>query len=93
MGRKEEYRILSIDGGGLRGIVPLTILKYIEEKEGKKIIELFDLITGTSTGGIIACGLACGYSVDDLISLYYNKGSEIFPIDNNFIKKSYRYLI
>lgn len=92
MGRKEEYRILSIDGGGLRGIVPLTILKYIEEKEDKKIIELFDLITGTSTGGIIACGLACGYSVDDLISLYYNKGSEIFPIDNNFIKKSYRYI-
>ena len=34
MGRKEEYRILSIDGGGLRGIVPLTILKYIEEKRG-----------------------------------------------------------
>ena len=53
----KKFKILSIDGGGLRGIVPLLILKKIEELEKKRIHELFDLVVGTSTGGIIACGL------------------------------------
>ena len=52
-----KYRILSLDGGGLRGIIPVLILKRIEEMTGKKIYELFDCIVGTSTGGIIAAGL------------------------------------
>jgi patatin-like phospholipase/acyl hydrolase len=50
-------RILSIDGGGVRGIIPATILAAIEERTGKRISELFDLIAGTSTGGILALGL------------------------------------
>lgn len=52
------FKILSIDGGGVRGMIPARILAEIEERTGKKISELFDLIVGTSTGGIIACGLA-----------------------------------
>ena len=51
------YRILSIDGGGIRGIIPATILASIEECTGKPISQLFDLIAGTSTGGILTLGL------------------------------------
>jgi predicted acylesterase/phospholipase RssA len=52
-----SIRILSIDGGGIRGIIPLKVLEYIERQTGKQIHELFDVIGGTSTGGIIALGL------------------------------------
>jgi len=51
------WRILSIDGGGIRGIIPATILAAIEERTQKPIAELFDLIAGTSTGGILTLGL------------------------------------
>lgn len=54
---KKTVRILSIDGGGIRGIIPLTILSHLEEDTKKPIAQLFDVITGTSTGGIIALGL------------------------------------
>ncbi len=89
-----KLRILSIDGGGLRGIVPLLILKEIEKQQGKKIHELFDVIVGTSTGGIIACGLTSTkdgknpqLTLDQLIELYTTKGSIIFPQKNNIFKK------
>ena len=90
----KKFRILSIDGGGLRGIVPLLILKEIENQTGKKIFELFDLITGTSTGGIIACGLVAttdgltpSITVDKLIDLYTTKGEVIFPYKKNIFQK------
>lgn len=53
----KSSKILSIDGGGIRGILPLMILMEIEHRTGKKIAELFDFFAGTSTGGIIALGL------------------------------------
>lgn len=89
-----KVRILSLDGGGLRGIAPLLILKEIEQRTGKRIHELFDIITGTSTGGIIACGLVATLdgvnpilSVDDLIDLYKKNGDIIFPQPKNRINK------
>ena len=51
-------KILSIDGGGVRGIIPAVVLADIEQRTGKPISELFDMIAGTSVGGILALGLA-----------------------------------
>ena len=71
------YRILSFDGGGIRGLVTLAILKRLEGQV-PTIIKNADLLAGTSTGGIIALGLAAGKSVDEMISLYQDNGKEIF---------------
>ena len=51
------YRVLSVDGGGVRGIIPALILAEIEDRTKRPIHQLFDLISGTSTGGILALGL------------------------------------
>lgn len=71
------YRILSFDGGGIRGLVTLAILKRLETQV-PNLIHDTDLFAGTSTGGIIALGLAAGKSVDEMISLYQDNGREIF---------------
>jgi len=77
--------ILSIDGGGIRGVIPAKLLAEIERRTGKRIAELFDFIAGTSTGGILAVGLAqpsptgqLQYSAADLIELYAKEGASIF---------------
>lgn len=84
----DKYCILSIDGGGLRGVVPLTILKAIETKTNKRIHELFNFISGTSTGGLITAAISIKnpiaattplYSLDDVINVYVQRGHEIFP--------------
>ncbi len=77
-----KFKILSIDGGGLRGYATLLILKRIEQKLGKNIKDCFSLIAGTSTGGIIACGLASGLPVQELLNLYKDEGKIIFPRRN-----------
>ena len=71
------YRILSFDGGGIRGLVTLAILKRLETQI-PTLVQRADLLAGTSTGGIIALGLAAGKSVDELISLYRDNGKDIF---------------
>ncbi len=79
-------RLLSLDGGGIRGIIPARILKEIEHIAGKPIHQLFDLITGTSTGGILAIGLSAPptqkrshhFSAESMLDLYVNRGAEIF---------------
>ena len=83
-----EFRILSIDGGGIRGIFPAAFLAGLEKQwlDGKSVAGCFDLIGGTSTGGIIALGLASGYTAADICRLYVERGCEIFPpIPNNWI--------
>jgi patatin-like phospholipase/acyl hydrolase len=77
-------RILSIDGGGIRGIIPALILQRIEERTGKAISELFHMIAGTSTGGILACALTAPVingkprKAEEIVSLYRDRGQEIF---------------
>ena len=51
-------KVLSIDGGGIRGLIPAVVLAAVEERCGKRIAEAFDLLAGTSTGGILALALA-----------------------------------
>lgn len=82
---KSKFKILSIDGGGIRGIVPCVILKAIEARLGTPIHENFNLLAGTSTGGIITLGLNSknpqtdkAYSAEEMLDLYRNKGTAIF---------------
>jgi uncharacterized protein len=82
-------RILALDGGGLRGILTLGILQQVErtlrERHGQdpdfRLCHYFDLITGTSTGAIIAAALALGMSVDEVIGHYQQLGREVFCKD------------
>jgi patatin-like phospholipase/acyl hydrolase len=78
-------KILAIDGGGIRGLIPAIVLADLERRTGRRTAEMFDLIAGTSTGGILACGLtrpgdggAPVFSAADLIGLYESEGPEIF---------------
>ena len=57
---KNGSRILFLDGGGMRGLIQIEILRQLEKETGRQIIELFDWIVGTSTGGILALGLVYG---------------------------------
>jgi len=75
-----KWRILSLDGGGVRGIVTLEVLAYIETSTGKRISELFDLIVGTSTGGLIAMGLAKNgaLTASQILDVYRSSCPRIF---------------
>jgi len=81
---KGPKRILALDGGGIRGILTLQFLKTIEtlvkQRLGDEALlcDYFDLIGGTSTGSIIAAGLACGMTVEALQELYRNIGASVF---------------
>lgn len=85
MSTSDSFSILSIDGGGIRGIIPALVLAEIEERTDRPISELFDLIAGTSTGGILALGLTVPgdddtsrYSASDLVEFYDEEGGDIF---------------
>lgn len=71
-------QILSIDGGGIRGIIPLACLVQLEAREGKPAREMFDLIAGTSTGAVIAAGLSLGISARGMLALYRNLAESAF---------------
>jgi hypothetical protein len=79
MKENKPFKILSIDGGGIKGLYSASILKRLEEKSKKKSGDCFDMICGTSTGGIIALGLASGKEASDLVDLYNLNGNKIFP--------------
>jgi len=75
-----RFRILSIDGGGIKGVFPAAFLSSIENAlGGGSISEFFDLIAGTSTGGIIALGLGLGLKAGDVLGFYEKYGPDIFP--------------
>ena len=87
MTKEATYKtILSLDGGGIRGVITARILQELERRTGQRIHELFDLIVGTSTGGILAAGLTrpqkgqaggpC--SAEELGNVYSERGREIF---------------
>jgi patatin-like phospholipase/acyl hydrolase len=80
-------KVLSLDGGGIRGIVPALVLEEIERRTSQSVAETFDLIAGTSTGGILALGLTKPaepggtrpfYRAGDLVEMYATRGARIF---------------
>jgi hypothetical protein len=73
------FKVLSLDGGGIRGTYTAAVLAELEEQLGKPLRDYFDLIVGTSTGGIIALGLGCGIPPSRMVELYRTAGPRIFP--------------
>jgi len=97
---KQTIRLLTIDGGGMRGLIPAMFLAALEERAGKPAAQLFDMIAGTSTGGILALGLAKPdaahpgrpqYRARDLIDLYKVEGKRIFkaPVGRQLVDERY----
>ncbi len=74
----KRFQILSLIGGGIRGAFITSFLKELESRLGRRIADSFDLIAGTSTGGIVAAGLAAGFSADELNGFYERYGEKIF---------------
>lgn len=73
-----EFRVLSIDGGGIKGVFPASVLATFEESLGAPLADYFDLIVGTSTGGIIALGLGMGVPATEILGFYETEGPSIF---------------
>jgi patatin-like phospholipase/acyl hydrolase len=88
------FRILSLDGGGIRGVFPAALLARLEEHLEHPIGRYFDMIAGTSTGGIIAIGLGLGLSAKDILKLYVEQGPAIFDQEHgaiqNWVRKRLR---
>ncbi len=70
-----------MDGGGIRGIFPAAVLASLEQDhlQGKSIGDYFDLIAGTSTGGILALGLGAGITASEMLQMYLDEGHRVFP--------------
>ena len=73
-------RVLAIDGGGIRGLIPAVVLAELERRAGRRVFELFDLIAGTSTGGILACALCAPdpMPAEQVAAIYEEEGPEFF---------------
>jgi hypothetical protein len=76
-------RLLSLDGGGMRGLISLQVLRRMEEVIGNqdesfRLSDAFDYVAGTSTGAIIAAALATGHTVDEIEAMYRSLGPDIF---------------
>ncbi|MFH1926484.1 MAG: CBASS cGAMP-activated phospholipase [Chloroflexota bacterium] len=76
---EDRFQILALDGGGIKGLFSAAILSFLEDDLNIKIVDHFDLIVGTSTGGLIALGLGVGLSPADLVDFYVEHGPAIFP--------------
>ncbi len=78
--------ILSIDGGGMRGMIAIAMLAELEQMTGKTCQQMFDMVGGTSTGAIIAAGLGIGMSANEILAtIYRDRLPKAFPRDNLFL--------
>jgi hypothetical protein len=93
----QQRKMLSLDGGGIRGVLTLEILAEMERQlkdklhkdDSFRLSDYFDYIGGTSTGAIIAAGLSLGMSVQQLLDFYEEKGAAMF--DKAFLLKRVKY--
>src|SRR5260370_40768965 len=67
----KPFRVLSLDGGGAKGVYTLGVLKEVEAITNAPLCEVFDLVFGTSTGAIIAALIALGYRIEEIENLYF----------------------
>ena len=88
-----SFKILAIDGGGIRGLYAAYLLKRIQEEINILFSDYFDLIIGTSTGSIIAGAIATDYPIDKVVLLYEVEGKKIFSSNSlslgGFYKSKY----
>lgn len=70
--------LLSIDGGGIRGIIPAVALAKLESTTGRLTRDIFSFVAGTSTGAIIAAAIAAGIPAPRILNLYLNRAREVF---------------
>jgi uncharacterized protein len=75
----DMFRILSLDGGGIKGVFVASVLAALEEATKLSVVDHFDLVTGTSTGGIIAIGLGLGIPPKAILDFYRRRGGVVFP--------------
>jgi uncharacterized protein len=95
---KGPRKLLAIDGGGIRGVLSLMILDKIEkllieesEREDYRLADYFDYVSGTSTGGIIAAGIAMGMSVTEILAFYVDNGAKMFDRASIIRRLQYQY--
>lgn len=81
-----SFRILALDGGGIKGAFTASVLATFEELLDETVVNSFDLIAGTSTGGILAISLGMGLTPKKMVEFYHKYGSEIFPTNRFFSK-------
>jgi hypothetical protein len=96
--RKGPRRLLAIDGGGIRGVLSLQILARIEnllqsesQRPDYRLADYFDYVSGTSTGGIIAAGVALGMSVSEILAFYENNGPGMFDKSSIIHRLQFQY--
>lgn len=76
---QEKFQILALDGGGIKGLFSAFLLQKLEEDHNISIASRFDMIVGTSTGGIIALALGLGKRPEEIVELYSKMGDQVFP--------------
>ena len=87
-----SYRILSIDGGGIRGLLAARLLQEIETRAGQPLHDYFHLIAGTSTGSIVAAGIATGMNCEAIAQLYLQHANDIFIKPSRRLPQQWRSL-
>lgn len=85
----QVVQVLALDGGGLKGLFTAAVIESLEEQLGSPLSRHFDIITGTSTGGLIALGMGIGKSGNDMVRFYQDHGPKIFP--NQGLQRFIRY--
>ena len=96
--QKAPRKLLALDGGGIRGVLSLQILARIEElliresgRSDYRLADYFDYVAGTSTGGIIAAGIALGMPVAEILSFYLNNGPDMFSRASLIRRLNYKF--
>ena len=82
-----SFRILALDGGGIKGAFTASVLATLEALIAEPVGRHFDMIAGTSTGGILAVGLGMGLSPRDMLKFYRERGPVIFPVTRFYAKR------